>query len=76
MSETVAAVCSSLLLHRPALQVAQGLFPHHPLVFNYMNIQVQDIPSEDLVIFFPKCFEFIDRAVRTGGEYWQWLVQP
>ncbi|KAF6255340.1 hypothetical protein COO60DRAFT_1627563 [Scenedesmus sp. NREL 46B-D3] len=49
------------------LQVAQGLFPHHPLVFNYMNIQVQDSPSEDLVAFFPKCFEFIDRAISRGG---------
>ncbi|WIA21302.1 hypothetical protein OEZ85_000534 [Tetradesmus obliquus] len=50
------------------LQVAQGLFPHHPLVFNYMNIQVQDVPSEDLVAFFPTCFEFIDRAISKGGR--------
>eukprot|EP00775_Hariotina_reticulata_P013603 gene13603-13728_t len=50
------------------LQVAQGLFPHHPMLFNYMNIQVQDIPSEDLVTYFPKCFEFIDRAIGGGGR--------
>jgi hypothetical protein len=25
------------------MQVAQGLFPHHPLVFNYMNIQVSSL---------------------------------
>eukprot|EP00879_Flechtneria_rotunda_P001519 GHRR01001676.1.p1 GENE.GHRR01001676.1~~GHRR01001676.1.p1 ORF type:complete len:332 (+),score=140.31 GHRR01001676.1:246-1241(+) len=50
------------------LQVAQGLFPHHPLVFNYMNIQVQDSPSEDLVVYFSKCFEFINSAINKGGR--------
>eukprot|EP00879_Flechtneria_rotunda_P003247 GHRR01003471.1.p1 GENE.GHRR01003471.1~~GHRR01003471.1.p1 ORF type:complete len:172 (+),score=26.98 GHRR01003471.1:246-761(+) len=52
------------------LQVAQGLFPHHPLVFNYMNIQVQDSPSEDLVVYFSKCFEFINSAINKGGRCW------
>lgn len=47
--------------------MAQGLFPHHPLIFNYMNIQVADAPGEDLVQHFPKCFEFIDRAIGQGG---------
>jgi hypothetical protein len=28
-----------------SMQVAQGLFPHHPLVFNYMNIQVSVITA-------------------------------
>lgn len=49
------------------LQVAEGLFPHFPLQFNYMNIQVQDVPSEDMVIHFPKCFDFIDNAIARGG---------
>ena len=51
-----------------SLQVAEGLFPHFPLQFNYMNIQVQDRPSEDMVIHFPKCFEFIDNAITRGGK--------
>jgi hypothetical protein len=53
--------------HLCLLQVAEGLFPHFPLQFNYMNIQVQDVPSEDMVIHFPKCFDFIDNAIARGG---------
>jgi hypothetical protein len=50
------------------LQVAQGLFPRHPLLFTYMILQVEDSPSTDLVRYFPKCFEFIDTAISKGGK--------
>ena len=30
-------------------QVAEGLFPHHPLELNYLNIQAADVATEDLV---------------------------
>lgn len=50
------------------LQVAEGLYPNHPLHFNYMNIQVQDSPMEDLVVHFPRCFEFIDAAIARKGN--------
>lgn len=50
------------------LQVAEGLYPNHPLHFNYMNLQVQDCPVEDLVVHFPKCFEFIDAAIARQGN--------
>ncbi len=36
--------------------------------FNYMNLQVQDTPSEDLVAHFPKCFAFMDAAFARGGK--------
>lgn len=49
------------------VQVARGLFPRHPLSFNYMVIQIDDDPSADLVHYFPKCFEFIDSAINKGG---------
>ncbi|GBF92500.1 dual specificity phosphatase-like [Raphidocelis subcapitata] len=50
------------------LQVAEGLYPNHPLQYNYMNLQVQDLPGEDLVAHFPKCFAFIDAAIARGGN--------
>jgi hypothetical protein len=115
----------------PHTQVAEGLYPNHPLHFNYMNIQVrqapsagwrltvllwwgssthhssgvcrgfpshplhlnsanplqlststihhnhqphqrtytqvQDLPEEDLVCHFPRCFAFIDQALARDG---------
>lgn len=50
------------------LQVAEGLYPNHPLNFNYMNLQVQDCPAEDLVVHFPRCFSFIDAAIARNGN--------
>lgn len=44
------------------------MFPRHPLLFTYMILQVEDSPSTDLVCYFPKCFDFIDRALSKGGE--------
>jgi hypothetical protein len=48
-------------------QVAQGLFPRHPMLFTYMVLQVEDAPTTDLVRHFPTCFEFIDKALAQGG---------
>lgn len=53
----------------PWLQVAQGLFPRHPLLFTYMILQVEDAPTTDLVRYFPKCFDFIDKAISKGGKH-------
>lgn len=32
-----------------------------------VTLQVEDAPSTDLVRYFPKCFEFIDKALSKGG---------
>jgi hypothetical protein len=50
-------------------QVAQGLFPRHPMLFTYMILQVEDSPTTDLVRYFPKCFDFIDTAISKGGKH-------
>lgn len=57
-----------------SLQVAQGLFPRHPLLFTYMILQVEDSPTTDLVRYFPKCFDFIDTAISKGGERRDWIT--
>mmetsp|Transcript_17806 Transcript_17806/g.30557 ORF Transcript_17806/g.30557 Transcript_17806/m.30557 type:complete len:158 (-) Transcript_17806:995-1468(-) len=49
------------------LQVAAGLGPSHPQLFQYCGIQVQDSPGEDLVAHFTRAFEFIDSAVAAQG---------
>ncbi len=49
--------------HTHICQVAEGLEPSHPDDFKYLNIKVADMPSEDLVCHFPKCFPFIDEAI-------------
>lgn len=47
--------------------MCEGLEPTNPLDFKYLQIQVQDMPSEDLVCHFPKAFEFIDKALAAQG---------
>ena len=51
----------------PAWQVADGLSPSHPELFKYLNIAVQDEPSEDIVTHFPAAFAFIDEAMANNG---------
>ncbi|GLC50548.1 hypothetical protein PLESTB_000392000 [Pleodorina starrii] len=50
------------------LQVAEGLTPSHPGEdLSYRTIQVADLPSEDLVAHFGRCFDFISEAHDKGG---------
>jgi len=49
------------------IQVAEGLEPSHPEKFKYYNVNVKDLPSEDLVQYFSKCFAFIDEAIDSNS---------
>jgi hypothetical protein len=48
------------------LQVADGLFPTHPLELNYCVIRVVDEEDEDIVAHFPQAFAFIESAQRRS----------
>lgn len=47
------------------VQVGEGLVPSHPDQFSYRTIHVQDEVDEDIVAHFPKCFSFIDAALKS-----------
>ncbi|GFR48490.1 hypothetical protein Agub_g10388, partial [Astrephomene gubernaculifera] len=50
------------------LQVAEGLSPSHASEgLSYRSVQVADLPGEDLVAHFGRCFEFIAEAHGGGG---------
>lgn len=48
-----------------AAQVGEGLVPSHRGQFSYRVIHVQDEVEEDIVAHFPKCFSFIDGALKS-----------
>jgi predicted protein tyrosine phosphatase len=45
-------------------QVGEGLRATHAQLFQYLHIKVDDVPEEDLVAHFPRCFAFIDQACK------------
>ncbi|GIL62311.1 hypothetical protein Vafri_16590, partial [Volvox africanus] len=49
------------------LQVGKELSPTHPTAFTYKHIPVYDLEEEDLVKYFPECFEFINAGRENGA---------
>src|SRR5579871_1468570 len=45
-----------------------GITPIFPEDFEYMNIEAQDIPSQDLQQYFRDSTQFIEKAIRGGGK--------
>lgn len=39
---------------------------HYPKDFQYLILQLEDVGTQDLLTFFPSCFEFIERARKNG----------
>ncbi len=49
--------------------MAEGLSPSHGDKLSYRTVHVADLPGEDLVAHFKKCFDFIAEAHGNGGEH-------
>lgn len=49
------------------LQVGEGLCPTYNHEFEYEGVGIMDVPDEDIVAHFAKCFKFIDEHVNAGG---------
>lgn len=45
-----------------------GLKPLYPEKYTYLNIHVQDIPEENINIYFDQSIEFIENAIKGGGK--------
>ncbi|KAJ3690172.1 hypothetical protein LUZ61_019336 [Rhynchospora tenuis] len=50
------------------LTVARSLQPAYPNEFIYKKIDVLDSPETRLEDYFEECINFIDEAIRTGGN--------
>ncbi|WIA10001.1 hypothetical protein OEZ85_010213 [Tetradesmus obliquus] len=49
------------------LQVGSELRPSHPSKYTYLSLPVYDMVEQDIIACFPAAFEFIDRAIASGG---------
>lgn len=49
------------------MQVAAGFKPFFPGEFNYMVINVLDMPFENLIRHFKPAIDFIKQAIKGGG---------
>ncbi len=47
---------------------AVGIPPPHLSDFQYLVLEIDDSEYEDLLVHFPKCHDFIDGALLTGGS--------
>ncbi|KAF6257338.1 vacuolar protein sorting-associated protein 26-domain-containing protein [Scenedesmus sp. NREL 46B-D3] len=49
------------------LQVGFELQPSHPSRYTYLSLPVYDMVEQDIIGCFPAAFEFIDKAIASGG---------
>lgn len=54
------------------LIVGAELRPYYPEEFTYLQIDINDHETVNLIEHFPKCFEFIEKGIQSGGVLIHW----
>jgi len=50
------------------ISVGKGLVKHFPEKFSYKHIDIEDLPSVQIINYFQECNEFIDSALENHGR--------
>ena len=50
------------------LNVASGIPNFFPEKFTYKQIEILDLPEQNIVLDLEKCFHFIDEAINSRGR--------
>ncbi len=65
--------CSNLYLLRKnkithILTMAAGIKPVYRKEFKYKVVNIMDLPTQNIMMYFDKAIEFMNRAVAGGGR--------